>query len=57
MLGGSAAQAPVPQLAGSLPERPPTEGWASARGAGSVQVGQGWDASLSLIRPQAENSP
>jgi hypothetical protein len=38
-------------------ERPPIEGWARARGAGSWQLGQGCGASLVLIWPQAENSP
>jgi hypothetical protein len=60
-LGRSLAQEPSPQapakLAASLSDRPPIAGRASARGAGSVQVGQGCGASLSLILPQDENSP
>jgi hypothetical protein len=59
-LGPPLAQAPSPQAIASpppSPERLPTAGRARARGAGSVQLGQGWGASLAVIRPQAENSP
>jgi len=59
--GRSAAQAPSPhapaKLAAPLSDWPPIAGRASARGAASAQVGQGCGASLSLILPQAENSP